>query len=66
MTTIADQLAEIEQMMVIIEREHRRTMRAWQSLRRERDVLRAAVAREDAALDRQARKWCGPDVRRSA
>ncbi len=62
----ADQLAAVEAQMARCAAIHERTMRAWQSLRRERDVLRAAVAREDAALDRQARKWCGPDVRRSA
>lgn len=31
-----------------------------------RDTLRAAVAREEAKELRQARKYCGPDVRRSA
>ncbi len=62
----ADQLAAVEAQMARCAAIHERTIRAWQSLRRERDVLRAAVAREDAALDRQARKWCGPDVRRSA
>lgn len=31
-----------------------------------RDMLRAAVEREEAKVDRQARKFMGPDARRSA
>ncbi len=63
----ADQLAAVEAQMARCAAIHERTMRAWQSLRRERDTLRVMVEREDAALDRQAKRYLGPDVvRRSA
>jgi hypothetical protein len=62
----ADQLADIEAQMARWERRHLRAMWRWRTLRRQRDALRVVVEREEAAEMKQARKWLGRDVRRSA
>lgn len=66
MSTTAEQLARIERAMAVCEELHTQSMQRWRRLRVQREYLRLAVEREDAALDKQARKYLGPDVRRSA
>ncbi len=62
----ADQLATIEAQMARYAAIHERSLWAWKRLRLKRDTLRVMVEREDREMDRQARKYCGPDARRSA
>jgi hypothetical protein len=65
-TTTADQLASLEaeyEGHVWAMRHHTNEARRLLPMVR---VLQAAVEREEAAIDRQARKYLGPDVRRSA
>lgn len=64
--TTADQLAELEAEYdhhVWAMRFHTHEARRLLPMLR---MLRAAVAREEANLDKQAKRWMGPETRRSA
>ncbi len=65
MSTAAEQLAQVEQQL----EKHWWTLTHHQNAIREllpmRDMLRAAVKREEAKIDKAAKKWCGQSAVRS-
>lgn len=65
MSTAAEQLAQIEQQL----EHHWFALHLHENAIREllpmRDMLRAAVKREEARVDKQAKKWCGASAVRS-
>lgn len=61
----ADDLAQIEEQLAHHWWSLHREQAAIRELQAMRDVLRAAVKREDAKVDQAARKWCGPGAVRS-
>lgn len=66
MSSTADQLARIEAEMASLQTRHTKLLWRWQALRSHQRRLREMVAREDAAMDRQARKYLGASAKRSA